>query len=215
MDGQLPTVKTKSRRVDHLLISEMVARKARVLDVGCGDGELLELLAETRDVDGRGVEISREGVNSCVARGLSVIQGDADTDLINYPDQAFDYAILSLTIQATRNPRSVLEQLLRIGKHAIVSLPNFAHWASRLRFVINGRMPVTGSLPHSWYDSPNIHLCSISDFVALCDLIDARIERRVALDSYGQRIGLGIPHILQNLIGDQAVFLLTRRVGGR
>ena len=215
MDGQIPQARVKTRRVDHLLISEMVARKARVLDVGCGDGELLELLAETRDVDGRGVEISREGVNSCVARGLSVIQGDADTDLINYPDQAFDYAILSLTIQATRNPRSVLEQLLRIGKHAIVSLPNFAHWASRLRFVINGRMPVTGSLPHSWYDSPNIHLCSISDFVALCDLIDARIERRVALDSYGQRIGLGIPHILQNLIGDQAVFLLTRRVGGR
>ena len=213
MDGQLPAVKVKTRRVDHLLIAEMVARKARVLDVGCGDGELLELLAETRDVDGRGVEISREGVNSCVARGLSVIQGDADTDLINYPDQAFDYAILSLTIQATRNPRSVLEQLLRIGRHAIVSLPNFAHWASRLRFVANGRMPVTGSLPHSWYDSPNIHLCSISDFVALCDLIDARIERRVALDSYGQRIGLGIPHILQNLIGDQAVFLLTRRTG--
>ena len=215
MDGQSPAVKKKTRRVDHLLISEMVAPKARVLDVGCGDGDLLELLAETRDVDGRGVEISREGVNHCVARGLSVIQGDADTDLVNYPDNAFDYAILSLTIQATRNPRQVLEQLLRIARHAIVSLPNFAHWASRLKFVINGRMPVTGTLPHSWYDSPNIHLCSISDFVALCDLIDARIERRVALDSYGQRLGVAIPPMLQNLIGTQAVFLMTRRFGGR
>ena len=211
MDGQTPARRTK-QRVDHLLIAEMVTRKARVLDVGCGDGELLELLAETSDVDGRGLELSREGVNQCVARGLSVIQGDADTDLVNYPDNAFDYAILSLTIQATRNPRNVLENLLRIARHAIVSLPNFGHWAIRLRVLAEGRMPVTGSLPYSWYDSPNIHLCSISDFVALCDLIEARIERRVALDSSGRRLGLGIPPRLQNLLGTQAVFLMTRRV---
>ena len=214
MHGQIPAAKSK-RRVDHLLIAEMVTRKARVLDVGCGDGDLLELLAETRDVDGRGVEISREGVNHCVARGLSVIQGDADTDLANYPDGAFDYAILSLTIQATRNPRNVTEQLLRISRHAIISLPNFGHWAIRLRFLVNGRMPITGSLPYSWYDSPNIHLCSINDFVALCSLIDARIERSVALDGQGQRIGLGVPLLLQNMIGSQAVFLLTRETGGR
>ena len=214
MHGQIPAAKSK-RRVDHLLIAEMVTRKARVLDVGCGDGDLLELLAETRDVDGRGVEISREGVNHCVARGLSVIQGDADTDLANYPDGAFDYAILSLTIQATRNPRNVTEQLLRISRHAIISLPNFGHWAIRLRFLVNGRMPITGSLPYSWYDSPNIHLCSINDFVALCSLIDARIERSVALDGQGQRMGLGVPLLLQNMIGSQAVFLLTRETGGR
>jgi methionine biosynthesis protein MetW len=217
MDGQAPPPNPakRKRRVDHLLIAEMVARKARVLDVGCGDGDLLELLAEARDVDGRGVEISREGVNHCVARGLSVIQGDADTDLVTYPDGAFDYAILSLTIQATRNPRAVTDQLLRIARHAIVSLPNFGHWAIRLRFLLNGRMPVTGSLPYSWYDSPNIHLCSINDFVALCGLINARIERSVALDGQGQRIGLGVPNLLQNLIGSQAVFLLTRDTGGR
>ena len=214
MDGPAPTTKRK-RRVDHLLIAEMVTRKARVLDVGCGDGDLLELLAETRDVDGRGVEISREGVNHCVARGLSVIQGDADTDLADYPDGAFDYAILSLTIQATRNPRYVSEQLLRIARHAIISLPNFGHWAIRLRFLANGMMPITGSLPYNWYDSPNIHLCSINDFVALCKLIDARIERRVALDGQGHRIGLGVPSLLQNLIGSQAVFLLTRGSGDR
>ena len=214
MDGA-PLVAKASRRVDHLLIAEMVTRKARVLDVGCGDGDLLELLAETREVDGRGVEISREGVNHCVARGLSVVQGDADTDLANYPDGAFDYAILSLTIQATRNPRAVTEQLLRIARHAIISLPNFGHWAIRLRFLLNGRMPITGSLPYSWYDSPNIHLCSINDFVALCKLIDARIERSVALDGLGQRIGIGVPNMLQNMIGSQAVFLLTRDSGGR
>jgi methionine biosynthesis protein MetW len=211
MHGQIPATR-KKQRVDHLLIAEMVTRKARVLDVGCGDGDLLELLADTRDVDGRGVEISREGVNQCVARGLSVIQGDADTDLTNYPDNAFDYAILSLTIQATRNPRFVMEQLLRIARHAIVSLPNFGHWAIRLRFLVDGQMPVTGSLPYRWYDSPNIHLCSISDFVELCDLVNARIERRVALDSAGQRLSLGIPPMLQNLLGTQAVFLMTRRV---
>jgi len=215
MHGQIPNTTKRKQRVDHLLIAEMVARKARVLDVGCGDGDLLELLAETRDVDGRGVEISRDGVNSCVARGLSVIQGDADTDLATYPDGAFDYAILSLTIQATRNPRAVTEQLLRIGRHAIISLPNFGHWAIRLRFLWNGRMPLTGSLPYTWYDSPNIHLCSINDFVALCGLINARIERSVALDANGQRIGLGVPNLLQNLIGSQAVFLLTRDAGGR
>jgi methionine biosynthesis protein MetW len=203
----------RKTRVDLLLIAEMVAKKARVLDVGCGDGELLELLIESRDVDGRGVEISREGVNQCVARGLSVIQGDADTDLANYPDGAFDYAVLSLTIQATRNPRLVLEQLLRIAQHAIVSLPNFGHWAIRLHLLRTGRMPVTGSLPYTWYDSPNIHLCSIADFVSLCREIDARIERQVALDGSGQRIGLGVPNLLQNLIGTQAVFLLTGEVG--
>jgi methionine biosynthesis protein MetW len=215
MDGQNPTPVKRKRRVDHLLIAEMVARKARVLDVGCGDGDLLELLTETRDVDGRGVEISREGVNHCVARGLSVIQGDADTDLATYPDGAFDYAILSLTIQATRNPRAVTEQLLRIARHAIISLPNFGHWAIRLKMLWDGRMPVTGSLPYAWYDSPNIHLCSISDFVSLCGLINARIERSVALDGQGQRIGLGVPTVMQNLIGSQAVFLLTRDAGRR
>jgi len=214
MDGQ-PTTPKRKQRVDHLLIAEMVARRARVLDVGCGDGDLLELLTETREVDGRGVEISREGVNHCVARGLSVIQGDADTDLFTYPDGAFDYAILSLTIQATRNPRAVTEQLLRIARHAIVSLPNFGHWAIRLRMLWDGRMPVTGSLPYAWYDSPNIHLCSISDFVTLCGLINARIERSVALDGTGQRIGLGVPTLLQNLIGSQAVFLLTRDTAKR
>ena len=125
-------------RGDHLLVAEMVERGSKVLDVGCGDGDLLQLL-ETRGIDGRGIELSREGVNRCVAKGLAVVQGDADTDLVNYPDDAFDYVILSQTLQATRQPRVVLENLLRIGRRAIVSFPNFGFWKMRLQLV--GRRP--------------------------------------------------------------------------
>jgi methionine biosynthesis protein MetW len=144
-----------AHRVDHLLIAEMVEPGSRVLDVGCGDGALLQLLAETKSTDGRGVELSRERVNACVTRGLSVIQGDADRDLGDYPDQAFDYAILSLTIQATRYPKTVLENLLRIGRRAIVSFPNFGHWRIRTELLLTGRMPQTPNLPEPWYASPD------------------------------------------------------------
>ena len=156
-------------RVDLVLVAEMVERGAKVLDVGCGDGELLRLLGETRGVDGRGIELSREGVNECVAKGLAVIQGDADTDLADYPDDAFDYVILSQTLQATRHPRVVLEHMLRIGRRAVVSFPNFGHWQVRLQLLFAGHMPQTDILPYSWYDTPNIHHCTIKDFRQLCD----------------------------------------------
>ena len=197
-------------RVDHLLIAEMVAPGARVLDIGCGQGELLSLLEIERDVDGRGIELSQSNVNLCVARGLSVIQGDADRDLVYYPDKSFDYAILSQTLQATRDTRRVLEQLLRIGRHAIVSFPNFGHWRIRLQFLIHGRMPVTPNLPEPWYETQNIHHCTIKDFLSLCELVDAKVEQSVALNAYGQRMGLNLPLVWHNLIGEQAVFLLTR-----
>ena len=154
-------------RVDLLVVADMVAPGARVLDVGCGDGELLRLL-ESRGVDGRGIELSREGVNECVAKGLAVVQGDADTDLEDYPDDGFDYVILSQTLQATRRPRVVLEHMLRIGRHAIVSFPNFGHWRIRLQLFFGGHMPHTDNLPYAWYETPNIHFCSIKDFRELC-----------------------------------------------
>jgi methionine biosynthesis protein MetW len=198
-------------RPDHLLISEMVAPAARVLDVGCGDGQLLRLLISKKGVDGRGIELSQSGVNNSVAHGLSVIQGDADTDLDNYPDGAFDYVILSQTLQATRQPKKVMENLLRIGRHAIVSVPNFGHWRLRLQLVLFGRMPVTPQLPEAWYDTQNIHLCTIRDFVDLCDEIGAKMERAVALDPSGQPVRVNAPWWFWNLFGAQAVFLLRKR----
>ena len=199
-----------TNRVDLLLIAEMVSPGARVLDIGCGDGTLLRLLAEKRGVDGRGIELSQAGVNSCVARGLSVIQGDADTDLVYYPDLAFDFAILSQTIQATYSPHHVLEQLLRIGKRAVVSFPNFGHWRVRTQLMFGGKMPKTDNLPDRWYDTPNIHLCTIKDFLGLCKDIGAKVERAVALNAYGRKLGVSMPLFAQNLFGEQAVFLLSR-----
>ena len=201
---------TSTTRVDHLLIEEMVATGSRVLDVGCGNGELLNLLKRTKMIDGRGLEISQEGVNLCVSKGLSVVQGDADHDLINYPDDAFDFAILSQTVQATSRPKHVVEQLLRIGRRAIVSFPNFGHWKIRGHLLFNGRMPVTENLPIPWYETPNIHFCTIKDFVELCGELDAKIEQSVALKASGQKLGFKVPLQMQNLIGEQAIFLLRR-----
>jgi methionine biosynthesis protein MetW len=197
-------------RVDLLLVADMVEPKSRVLDVGCGDGTLLRLLAEEKQVDARGIELSQRGVNDCVAKGLSVIQGDADTDLAGYPDNAFDYVILSQTLQATRQPRKVLEQMLRIGRHGIVSFPNFGHWRIRWQVAFCGHMPLTRNLSCSWYDTPNIHFCTIQDFIALVREIDARIERGIALDHTGKPLRYSEPWIW-NLFGEQGVFRLTRK----
>lgn len=197
-------------RLDFKLVANMVRPGARVLDIGCGDGELLALLRDTRQVDGRGIELSREGVSAAMARGLSVVQGDADTDLADYPTDSFDYVILSQTIQATRQPREVLEHLLRIGRRAIVSLPNFAHWRVRFYLGFVGRMPVTEHLPYSWYDTPNIHFCTIRDFVTLCREVGAVMEQAEALHANGKPMGLRLPWWCWNLLGEQGVFLLRR-----
>ena len=197
-------------RLDLQLIADMIEPGTRVLDVGCGDGALLGWLQREKGVDGRGMELSQAGVNAAVANGLSVIQGDADTDLAHYPDGAFDYVVLSQTLQATREPRRVLEQMLRVGKHAIVSFPNFAHWQVRARLVFGGRMPETDALPYKWYDTPNIHLCSIDDFRALCADMGVTIEKALTLSRHGRPLP-NLPLPLANLLGGQGLFLLRRR----
>ena len=198
----------RSIRVDLQLIADMIKPGSRVLDVGCGDGALLEYLVRMKDVDGRGIELSSDGVNACVSAGLPVIQGDAETDLFDYPDQAFDYVVLSQTLQAMRAPKTTLAQLVRIGRRAIVSLPNFAHWRPRGYVFFFGRMPVNASLPYKWYETPNIHLCSIRDFVMLCSDTGVTIEHSLSLDRNGVPHRFGRNLFLANMMGEQAIFLL-------
>jgi methionine biosynthesis protein MetW len=198
-------------RVDLQIIADMVAPGRRVLDVGCGDGALLDWLQHNKNVDGRGIEWSQAGVNACVRQGLSVIQGDAETDLRDYPSEAFDYVILSQTLQATYDPRVVLGEVVRIGRRAIVSFPNFGVWHIRLALLMTGKMPVTDSLDSAWYETPNIHLCTISDFVELCDDLGIVIEQGMVLDRKGRARQLRAPGFMSNLLGEQGLFVLSRR----
>lgn len=206
----VPAIKVRLRP-DLAAIAEMVPHGARVLDIGCGDGSLLEHLLHTKDVDGRGLELSQQNVNQCVARGLSVVQGDADTDLGEYPSGIFDTVILSQTIQATRQPRVVLHELLRIGRYVIVSFPNFGHWRVRLALLFSGRMPMTRTLGNTWYDTPNIHLCTISDLLSLVNEVGARIEYAVALTGNERTRRIPGNYRAANLLAESAIFRLTKR----
>ncbi len=190
-------------RPDLSVIADHVAPGSRVLDVGCGDGALMAALRDTHGVDARGLEIDTANVAAAVGRGLSVVQGDADRDLAGYPDKSFDYAILSQTLQTCRAPDAVLDELLRIGRRAFVSFPNFAHWRVRLSLLVGGRMPVTGLLPEQWYDTPNIHHVTIDDFRAFVAQRSITVEGAWFLSRRRVR-----GEIAANLLAEHAVFLL-------
>ena len=197
-------------REDFREILRLVRPHAQVLDIGCGEGELLELLTREKAVDGRGLEISPEGVQACLARGLAVVQGDADRDLADYPTRAFDYAILSQTLQAVREPRRVLAELLRVAERAVVSLPNFGHWRVRTGLMLSGRMPMTPALPDPWWATQNIHLCSLADFVALTESLGVRIEAAAALAAGRPARPIDPRRAIENWRAEEAIFLLSR-----
>jgi methionine biosynthesis protein MetW len=195
-----------SLRPDLAIIAAHIAPDTRCLDVGCGEGDLMAALRDEKGVDARGLELERDRVAAAVSRGLSVIQGDANLDLADYPDSAFDYAILSQTLQTTMRPDLVIDQLLRVGRKAFVSFPNFAQWRIRLALAFGGRMPVTKQLPDRWYDTPNIHHVTIDDFRGLIKDRGLQVEQQWFLSGNKQTTAAGA-----NLLAEHAVFLLSRQ----
>jgi methionine biosynthesis protein MetW len=197
-------------RADHDIILGAIAKGARVLDVGCGDGTLMARLKTEAGAIVRGMELSQEGVNACVAKGLSVVQGDADSDLALYPNDSFDVVVLSRTIQATRKPQAVLAQMRRVGKTAIVSLPNFGFWRVRLSLLLTGRMPVTKGLPESWFETENLHLCTLRDFDELARASGFKISSVTRIANGRAAAPSTRTSSLLNWLSEEAVFVLDR-----
>ena len=200
-----------SIRKDWDLIESLIDNKSTILDIGCGEGDLIKQLQNNRHADIRGVEINGELVRSAISKGLSVVQGNAEKDLSQYCDQSFDYVILSQTLQAMYNPKQVLNELLRIGAKAIVSFPNFGHWRIRAQLLFKGKMPVTHELPYAWYDTPNIHFFTLKDFLEMCRMSNIFIERSIGLTSQGRQFEITSHTLTSNLITNEAIFLLSRK----
>ncbi|MDC3154849.1 methionine biosynthesis protein MetW [Pelagibacteraceae bacterium] len=193
-----------NEKKDFGIIANLIPSNASVIDVGCNDGSLLEYLKKHKNIDGRGMEIDQKKVQLCLAKGISVIEGDADKDLYDYPDKIFDYSILTYTLQATKSPKTVMQQLVRISKKAIISFPNFGHWKIGASLLLNRKMPVSEKLSYSWHETPNLHFCTINDFIDLCDEINITIEKsgnlsnknldkfhgKNFIDSYFNEVGL-------------------------
>lgn len=200
----------KNVRADHYIISRIVKNGSRILDIGCADGQLLHLLENKKNVSGQGIEIRHDNVEICLKKGLSVIEGDANKEIINYPKESFDYVILSQTLQTVQRPKWILNEILRIGKSAIISFPNFGYWLCRAQVVFKGKMPVTNDLKLPWYSTQNIHLCTIKDFNNLIVELNLQIDERFGIN---KKKVLSFPFNLfsLNMFASHAVFLVSKK----
>jgi methionine biosynthesis protein MetW len=195
---------------EYKIIADIIKENTRVLDVGCDDGTLMEFLKKNKNVDIRGIEISKEKVQVCIAKGLTVIEGNAELDLKQFPNNSFDYVVLGQTLQAFVNPEIVINELLRVGKRAIITIPNFGHWKIRLYLLIKGAMPVTSRLPNKWYNTPNIHMCTIKDFVKFSETINFKIFKSLALSNKNISIINNSNLFFKNLFAELGIFLIEK-----
>jgi len=195
---------------EYKIIADIITENSRVLDVGCDDGSLMEFLKKEKNVDIRGIEISKEKVQTCISKGLTVIEGDAEFDLKQFPDKSFDYVVLGQTLQAFINPETVIKELLRVGKKAILTIPNFGHWKVRLNLLFQGTMPVTKTLPNEWYNTPNIHMCTIKDFFKFSKIINFKIFRSLALMNKNVSTINNSNLYFKNLFCELGIFLIEK-----